>query len=169
MTNRQDNFDKNSIKDRLRECATQIRNKYIGKPILNQPFFNNFRSNVAVAEIYLKNNVVFSVGGTAGKNSPIPQPKSKSEGGQFEPGVDLYSKRLMDTDAEYKVLSAIADTLEMNYDLQVEGYIYLYTEREPCESCQEVIKQFQQKFPNINIEENIFWDHPYPPLNLSKR
>jgi hypothetical protein len=66
----------------------------------------------------------------------------------------------MDTDAEYKALSAIADTLDMSYDRLVEGLLYLYTERKPCESCQGVLKQFQEKYPNIRIE--IFWDYSYP-------
>lgn len=67
----------------------------------------------------------------------------------------------MDTDAEYKVLSAIADTLEMFYDLKVEGNLYLYTELQPCESCVNILNQFQEKFPNITVE--VFWDYPYPP------
>jgi hypothetical protein len=67
----------------------------------------------------------------------------------------------MDTDAEYKVLSAIADTLEMFYDLQVEGKLYLYTELKPCESCSDVLRQFEEKFPKIEVE--VFWDYSYPP------
>jgi The BURPS668_1122 family of deaminases len=67
----------------------------------------------------------------------------------------------MDTDAEYKVLSAIADALQMHYDLQVEGELYLYTERQPCESCNNVLRQFEEKFPNIKI--TVFWDYPYSP------
>jgi hypothetical protein len=100
------------------------------------------------------------VGGTSRSKSPSPKPQPKSEGGQFEPTRDSYSERLMDTDAEYKVFSAIADTLEMFYDLEVEGELYFYTELEPCESCNNVLKQFQAKFPNIMIK--LFWDYPYP-------
>ncbi len=62
----------------------------------------------------------------------------------------------------YKVLSAIADTLEMFYNREVAGQLYLYTERKPCESCNGVIAQFKDKFPNIEIS-GVFWDHPYPP------
>jgi len=68
---------------------------------------------------------------------------------------------MMNTDAEYKVLSEIADTLEMFYDLEVEGQLYLYTELQPCESCNSILRQFQEKFPHIKIE--VFWDNPYPP------
>lgn len=62
----------------------------------------------------------------------------------------------MDTDAEYKVISEIANTLEMFYDLQVKGKLYLYTEFQPCESCSSVLRQFQDKFPQITIQ--VFWD-----------
>ncbi|MFM6579439.1 MAG: deaminase domain-containing protein, partial [Dolichospermum sp.] len=80
-----------------------------------------------------------------------------------EPAVDSYSRRIMDTDAEYKVLSAIAETLEFIYNndnKSVRGKLYLYTERKPCESCQGVINQFEQRFPEVTI--NISWTHPYP-------
>lgn len=68
----------------------------------------------------------------------------------------------MDTDAEYKALSAIADTLDLFSKSEVEGKLYLYTERKPCESCIGVLKQFKNKYPMIEIIE-VFWDHPYPP------
>ena len=54
-------------------------------------------------------------------------------------------------------------TLEISYDPDVEGKLYLYTERHPCESCNGVIEQFKEKFPNIEISA-VFWDHPYPPF-----
>lgn len=135
--------------------AALIRERYLKKPI--------GKANVAVAEIHLQGGIAFCVGATSrgGRKSPIDIPKSKSEGGQFEPAIDGYSGRLMDTDAEYKVLSEIAEKLEMFYDLQVEGNLYLYTELQPCESCQSILKQFEEKFPHI--QTNIFWDYPYPP------
>ncbi|MBD1907144.1 hypothetical protein H6F66_07725 [Trichocoleus sp. FACHB-6] len=142
------------IKERLRENAAQIRATYINKPFP--------KGNIAVAEVHIQGDVIFREGGTSRSKSPTPKPKPKSEGGQFEPTIDPYSKHLMDTDAEYKVLSAIADILEMFYDLQVRGDLYLYTERNPCTSCNDVLRQFKEKFPNIRLE--VFWDHPYPPI-----
>jgi hypothetical protein len=163
MKNTEDNIkdgEENPIEERLRKSAAQIRAKYLKREYPH--------SNVAIVEINLKGDVVFCVSATAkgGNKSPIPQkPKPKSEGGQFEPTIDPYSGYLMDTDSEYKVLSEIADTLEMLYDLHVEGTIYLYTERQPCQSCQGVISQFKEKFPNISLPlEQVFWDHPYPPI-----
>lgn len=143
------------VKERLQQGAVQIRERYLNKPVL--------KSNVAIAEVHLKNDIFFCVGGTSrgGKKSPIPKPNPKSEGGQFQPIEDSYSGRVMDTDAEYKVLSAIADILESHYPLQLEGTVYFYTELKPCDSCHEIVRQFQEKFPNIEVK--LFWDYPYPP------
>ncbi|WP_353930514.1 deaminase domain-containing protein [Okeanomitos corallinicola TIOX110] len=160
MTNTEDNFnykDENLIKERLQESAAQIRAKYLKREYPH--------SNVAIAEINIQSNIIFCVGATAkgGKKSPIPQkPQLKSKGGQFEPTIDPYSGHLMDTDSEYKVLSEIAETLEKSYNIHVQGNIYLYTERQPCQSCEGVIKQFQDKFANLNLE--VFWNYPYPPV-----
>ncbi|HAG84714.1 MAG TPA: hypothetical protein DCL61_27070 [Cyanobacteria bacterium UBA12227] len=140
--------------EHLRSDATLIREEYINKPFP--------KGNVAVIEVHLSSGISFGIGATSRAKSPATQPKVRSEGGQFEPIVDPYSGRVMDTDAEYKALSAIADTLKMFYDHEVEGQLYLYTERKPCESCNDVLEQFKEKFPNIQISE-VFWDHPYPP------
>lgn len=53
-----------------------------------------------------------------------------------------------------------AETLERSYDLEIEGSLYLYTEFQPCESCNDVLRQFKEKFPNISVD--VFWDYPYP-------
>lgn len=110
--------------------------------------------------LHLTTGVILGIGATSRAKSPVSIPKAKSQGGQCEPIIDSYSNRLMDTDAEYKALSAIADTLDMSSDSLVEVVLYLYTERKPCESCQGVVKQFKEKYPNIKIK--IFWDYPYP-------
>ncbi|MEG4501881.1 deaminase domain-containing protein [Microcoleus sp. F10-C6] len=132
-----------------------MRQKYLKKPV--------GKGNVALAELQVKGGVAFCTAATSrgGKKSPIEIPKPKSAGGQFEPAIDSFSGRIMSTDAEYKVLSQIADTLEMFYDLEVEGQLYLYTELQPCESCNSILRQFEEKFPHIKIE--VFWDYPYPP------
>lgn len=70
----------------------------------------------------------------------------------------------MNTDAEYKALSAIANTLDLFDKNQRRGKLYLYTERKPCESCINVLRQFKDKYLNIEIAE-IFWDYPYPPVS----
>lgn len=143
-------------KEDLQARAADIRRKYLKRPIGT--------SNVAIADVYLFNDVAFCAGATSkgGRKSPIPRPLPKSQGGQFEPSPDPRTRpnALMDTDAEYKVLSAIAETLERSYDLEIEGSLYLYTEFQPCESCNDVLRQFKEKFPNISVD--VFWDYPYP-------
>jgi filamentous hemagglutinin len=137
----------------LREDAGLIRRIY-----LNHDFP---RGNVAVAELHLTDDICFGMGATSRAVSPAPKPIPRSQGGIFEPSMDSHSDRIMDTDAEYKVLSAIADVLQTHYNRGVQGKLYLYTERKPCESCQQVLQQFNQKFPNIEVE--LEWSHPYPP------
>ena len=133
-----------------------IREIYLKKPFP--------KGNIAVIEVHLTNNISFGTGATFRARSPTPKPKSKSEGGQFEPIIDSYSNLVMDTDAEYKALSAIADTLDLLDEDNLRGKLYLYTERKPCESCTYVLQQFKDKYPKIEIAE-IFWDYPYPPVS----
>ncbi|MGK7883821.1 MAG: deaminase domain-containing protein [Crocosphaera sp.] len=144
--------DKNSIKENSEKDAKLLRDIYLKKPFP--------KGNISIIELHLKTGAIFGIGATSRAKSPVSIPQPKSEGGQFEPIIDSYSNRLMDTDAEYKALSAIADTLDMSYDFLLEGVLYLYTERQPCDSCQGVVKQFKEKYPNIEIK--IFWDYPYP-------
>jgi len=149
-------MNRNLIKEDLRKSADLIRKTYLGKPIGS--------SNVAIAEIYLNGDISFAAGATSkgGRKSPIPEiPIPKSKGGQFEPSVDSRTGRLMDTDAEYKVLSEIAKILKNNYNASISGFLYLYTELQPCESCISILQQFREKFLNIDIE--VFWDYPYSP------
>lgn len=53
-------------------------------------------------------------------------------------------------DTEYKILSEIDEIL--NGDINATGKITLFTEKTCCESCSDVIAQFFQKYPNIEIE-----------------
>ncbi len=147
---------KHLIHDYLRSDANIIREKYLKKPFP--------KGNVAILEIHLTNNISFCVGATSRAKSPTMKPKSKSERGQFEPIIDSYSNRIMDTDAEYKALSAIADTLDLLAEDKLRGKLYLYSERKPCESCNYVLQQFKNKYPNIEIA-GIFWDYPYRPIS----
>ena len=57
---------------------------------------------------------------------------------------------LRDVDVEYKILSDIQSRLGNNYN--VLGSIKLCTELAPCPSCQRVIEQFSEMYPNIEIE-----------------
>lgn len=55
-----------------------------------------------------------------------------------------------DVDTEYKILSDIQSKIGDNYS--ASGKIKLYTELVPCPSCQSVIEQFKEMYPNIDIE-----------------
>jgi len=57
---------------------------------------------------------------------------------------------LRDVDTEYKILNDLADKIGTNYE--VKGSIRLFTEKDTCDSCNLIIKQFDEKYPNITIE-----------------
>ena len=53
-------------------------------------------------------------------------------------------------DTEAKLLEKIASKLGSN--TTARGAIQLFTERAPCASCQSVINQFRERFPNIDLQ-----------------
>lgn len=55
-------------------------------------------------------------------------------------------------DSEYKLLEALAALYAQTPEVQ--GTVYLFTERPPCASCSQVIAQFRQRFPNIMLKVN---------------
>ena len=57
-------------------------------------------------------------------------------------------------DSEAKIIEDITHKLgydKIGVDETVEGSVVLLTERVPCRSCQYVLDQFQQMFPNVNV------------------
>lgn len=141
------------VQEGLKEDASLIRRIYLSRDFP--------AGNVAIAEFHCADSRCFGMGATSRAKSPAPKPVPRSQGGIFEPSIDPYSDRLMDTDAEYKLLSAIATVLEQHYHQSAQGQLYLYTERKPCQSCEQVLQQFKQKFPNIEV--TLEWSYPYPP------
>ncbi|MCB9762026.1 MAG: hypothetical protein H6739_19540 [Alphaproteobacteria bacterium] len=141
-------------KKRLADDAKQVRVDYLK----NKPMG---KGNVASAEVRLGDGETLRKHGTS-RAKPIDKPKPKSQGGHFEPSIDSHSGRVMDTDSEYKVLSALADDLIEKYGddaVKMKGKIHLYTEMSPCESCARVIEQFKEMFPEIKVD--ISWDMTY--------
>lgn len=137
---------------RLRLRACHVRLRCIGK---KYP-----RGNVAVLEYWpYCHNRACIVEATSQANSPAPLPKSKRDGGFFDPSWDPVSERVMDTDSEYRLLSRLANIL-VRSKRKARGTVYLYTERAPCESCKGVIAQFEQMFPMVRVK--VSFDHPYP-------
>ena len=55
-------------------------------------------------------------------------------------------------DSERKLLEEVGLRYVQTPDVQ--GRINVWTEREPCDSCCEVIEQFRRRFPNIRLTVN---------------
>lgn len=65
-------------------------------------------------------------------------------------------------DSEAKILNNIA--LQLGDSSSISGDIYLFTERAPCSSCENVIKQFNASYPNINLNILDNGGNIVPPL-----
>ena len=50
-------------------------------------------------------------------------------------------------DTEVKILESLADRLRPDS----AGVVNLYTERPPCASCLDVIRQFREAFPGVTL------------------
>ncbi|MGQ3479453.1 deaminase domain-containing protein [Paenibacillus sp. TY11] len=57
---------------------------------------------------------------------------------------------MRDGDTEYKILNDVADKLGDNHN--ASGNIKLFTEKDTCGSCNEIIQQFDKEYPNVRIE-----------------
>ncbi|WP_339224916.1 deaminase domain-containing protein [Paenibacillus sp. FSL H8-0332] len=68
---------------------------------------------------------------------------------------------LRDGDTEYKILNDVASKLGDNKD--AAGTIRLFTEKDTCGSCNNIIQQFQKDFPNIKVEVLHNGDTPISP------
>lgn len=58
---------------------------------------------------------------------------------------------LRNTDSEYKMLNKLANDLGGKYNPNIKGEIKIISELEYCSSCQSVIQQFNEMFPNIKL------------------
>lgn len=85
--------------------------------------------------------------GISVKTESSPFKATEVNGDNIVNGEGAWSR---DVDTEYKMLSDIQSRLGDNYN--ASGTIKLYTELEPCPSCQSVIEQFKQMYPNIDVE-----------------
>ncbi|PAD65996.1 hypothetical protein CHH83_26315 [Bacillus sp. 7586-K] len=55
-----------------------------------------------------------------------------------------------ETDTEYKILNDLAEKIGENNN--VTGNVKLFTEKDTCGSCNNIISQFKERYPNITIE-----------------
>lgn len=136
-------FERELIREGMRQSASRFRKTYLSKPFP--------KGNVALTEVYLSDGVSFGTGSSSRVPGLAQKPLPKSQGGHFEPTIDSHTRRIMDTDSEYKVLSEVSEQLSQK-DPQASGRAYLYTERKPCESCNRIIQQFNERYPNIDLD-----------------
>ena len=103
----------------------------------------NHKRNVAVAEVDVTGKRQ-SLIGVSGEDSPV--------GTLASPTDRLFTTRnrgaiLTGFDSEVKILEDIAKDLPRD----ARGCISLFTERKPCYSCADVVTQFREMFPNIEL------------------
>lgn len=137
---------------RLRWKAGEVRTASIKKPV--------GKGNVAALEYCsIDLQTTIQIEATSRAKSPSPLPLPRSRGGYFEPSIDPDTNRPMETDAEYKALSALAARLDETAGLKM-GVVYLFSELQPCASCASVIAQFEERYPMVSVV--IEFDHPFP-------
>ncbi|MGE8367726.1 deaminase domain-containing protein [Cupriavidus sp.] len=84
---------------------------------------------------------------TGDMNSWLLKPSEATS--KYVGGVGAY---LRDSDTEFKILETVAQKLGDNKT--ASGTINLFSEKSVCQSCTDVIMQFRQMYPNIQL--NIF-------------
>jgi hypothetical protein len=138
--------------EELRTKAQEVRAFYIRKLT---------SGNSAVAILELETGRVYSEEATS-KADPLNIP-GEEDGPKlfFEPRLNRRASCNNKEHAEYKIFNALAEHLERDdVSLEVEGILYLYTEREMCSGCYITCDEdFKMKFPNIQVI--IFYKEPY--------
>jgi Flp pilus assembly pilin Flp len=85
---------------------------------------------------------------------------------------DISEDEIRRNDAENNLLEHLHSQLSDRYPLdennqnQVSGRVRLFSEQEPCQSCNPTIRAFQRMYPNIEIE--VYYILPYPPLRRDR-
>lgn len=141
------------IVEELRVQAQEVRSTHIKKPRLG---------NAAAAKLELETSLVYSKEATS-KRYPLNIP-GQEDGPKlfFEQRIDRQKSCYNEQHAEYKIFNALAEDLEReDVSLEVEGILYLYTERDMCSGCNITCDEdFNRRFPNIKVI--IFYERPYP-------
>ncbi|MBD2545690.1 deaminase domain-containing protein [Planktothricoides raciborskii] len=154
-----------TIAEALRAQVQQVRQKHIPPRINKITAVPESDGNVAVArlEIFSNPKQIYWFEATS-KKSPLNIPGENGGPPQwFHPRLDkaLQGEYYNDAHAEYKLFNAIAAKIqESNLPHDLEGILYLYTERDTCSGCYLTGDEFNQRFPNIRVI--IFYDRLYP-------
>lgn len=134
------------LSDKVKKARELLTGKYATK------------GNMAYAEVHIdgieKNDFyghskIYDVSKVPGAEDFSPQPSNPI----FKATDELNSQGVAfprDVDSEYKIINHIANRLGDNYS--ASGTIRLFTERDTCNSCNRIIKEFKEKYSNITIE-----------------
>lgn len=144
---------KHSIADRLRGKKDHLRDKTLPEPLAS-------RGNIGIAFVSISGlpKYFYAHSGYDGGSSGDPVLREFSHLRTRRVFRTLCIPNKGDTkdmaynrkvDTESKILEDIA--WRIDYKRLVRGIIVLYTERKPCVSCYAVIKQFQSRFPLIQV------------------
>lgn len=85
---------------------------------------------------------------------------------------DIPENELRQNDAENNLLEHIYSQIRDSHPIgengsnDIEGRVRLFSEQEPCESCNPTIRAFQQMYPNVIIE--VYYVLPYPPVRRDR-
>ncbi|HDR9104764.1 TPA: hemagglutinin repeat-containing protein [Burkholderia vietnamiensis] len=135
------------IKNDLMQQVADLRASLTGGP--------RTMGNIGVAQISIP-----GVQSEMAASSQISQPTAEQQAlGFVGMGPDIFTSTvvplpngyqlLRNVDSEAKILNNVAAQLGDN--TSASGVINLFTERPPCTSCSDVIRQFQSKYQNIKI------------------
>lgn len=99
--------------------------------------------NIAYAEVHVpgKQSDLVAISGKHSPSGTVEQPHQRKF--VTKPKGRMPTK----DDSEVKILEYVANDL----DKDATGTIHLYSEREPCASCERVIKSFRDQFKNISV------------------
>ena len=135
----------NAAQIRVKELRNQLPNSDLRK------YGNVATADVDIAGIKKEFYAHSKINSFEDKGSNIAEfsyLKSESERNFSSYKIDRYP-RYHDTEA--KILEDIASQIK---EPNISGTINLFTERPPCESCSNIIEEFKEKFPNIEL--NVF-------------
>lgn len=155
--------DPQDIPEKYADIVEELRTK--AKDVRSSIHSGKLSSgNAAAAKLELAIGRVYSKEATS-KRKPLSIPGQDNGPKLFFPErIDraAYPQNFNEKHAEYKIFNALAEDLERDdVSLEVEGILYLYTERDMCSGCNITCDEhFYMRFPNIKVI--IFYERPYP-------
>lgn len=128
--------------------------EYVGKDKKKQRPIAVFHANSAVNDSM---SPFARIGGVRKRYALIPSTPSLSPI-RTNRNRDINDGPLRENDTEYKLLEKVSKCIR---DKDEHSLIRMYTDLEPCLSCDYVIIQFTKRYPNITIE--VYYKDEYKP------